>query len=121
MSLNIKNLSNNNQEEIFEGQEEKTLKLFLVRSNHYGYDTYSSFLIACFEQDDANKFHPRTEKDNNIVWDESKEVWFEEGYDSTHFNTTWADSPDETSVEFIGIYSGTESEPVILMTSFNAG
>ena len=121
MSLNIKDLSNKSQEETLKNQEAKTLKLFLVRSNHYGYDTYDSFLIACFEQEDANKFHPRTEKDNNIVWDKSKEVWFEEGYDSTHFNTTWADSPDETEVQLIGIYSGPENKPTILMTSFNAG
>jgi hypothetical protein len=125
MSLNIENLLNENQE-AFEDQQQ-SLKLFLVRSSHYGYDTYDSFLIACFKEEDANKFHPRSEKGDNIIWDEASEAWTEKWYSGgervtcKYFNTTWADNPNKTEVQFIGSYSGSENEPIILMRSFNAG
>ena len=83
------------------------MKIYVLRQDqHIGYDTYDSLVVAAENEESARQIHPNDgglDPWNNRNWGE------------------WCNSPDLVSVELVGTYEGKETEPHIILASFNAG
>lgn len=85
------------------------MKIYVLRQDqNNSYDTYDSVVVAAEDEESAKRIHP-----DHTLGDNWKDNW--EHQDS------WCESPDLVSVEYIGTYEGKETEPHVILASFNAG
>lgn len=84
------------------------MNLYLIsQSVNSNYDTYDSAIVAAPDEDTARRMHPRRGLEAPSRWE------FRPGSDWTaHENVT---------VEYIGDTLGNETEPRVILASFNAG
>ena len=84
------------------------MKIYVLRQDQRdSYDTYDSLVVAAKDEDSARQIHPN---DGGLDPWSSESNWGER-----------CDSPDLVSVEYIGTYEGTKTEPHIILASYNAG
>jgi hypothetical protein len=97
-------------------KENNMLRLYKISQTVVrGYDTYSDAVVAARNGDEAAKIHPATEKRYpQFVIPATWDPWDPER------NETWAQSPDDVIVEYLGIADEHVKEGVIC-SSFHAG
>lgn len=80
----------------------KVLKLWLIsQDDNTGHDTYDSAVVAAYTEDEARQINP------GGGW--------EDGCD------TWCETPEQVTVEYLGIAATLGMEPGVVLSSFNAG
>lgn len=80
----------------------KILKLWLIsQDDNTGYDTYDSAVVAAYTEDEARQINPEGEW--NRVW------------------SSWCKTPEQVTVEYLGIATTMCMKPGIVLSSFNAG
>ncbi len=85
------------------------MNLYLIDQNfNTNYDTYDSAVVIAENEDQARLIHPS-------YYVESLDQWWEYGYGS------WAKSPDQVTVTYLGVYEGEPVKSPIICASFNAG
>ena len=97
------------------------MKIYKVsQSENTDYDSYDSFVCYANTKEEAMKMHPSgsptTRWDENLQkqvlckWDDPKLFW-----------NDWATSEDNVEVQHIGETFTNETEPGVILASFNAG
>ena len=77
------------------------------------YDSYDSFCIVANSEEEARELANNTDGDESWKWDTtSKEL--------NRIKTNFWLNPLETKLKLIGYYIGEETNPFILISSFNA-
>ena len=75
---------------------------YLTQNTNRGYDTYDSCVVAATSKRGAQKIRP-----DDSTWEKD------------HYNS-WADTPEQVNVEYLGIAKeGTKTG--VILASFNAG
>jgi hypothetical protein len=86
------------------------MKIYVLsQDQNDGYDTYDSVVVAAEDEESAKRIHP-----DYTLGDNWKDNWEHQDY-------SWCESPDLVGVEYIGTYEGKETEPHVILASFNAG
>jgi len=92
------------------------LKLFHVEGTATGYDTYSDFVCAAEDIEEARRIHPSSWRE--VAWSDEHHGWLE-GSDPL-FDSSWDLSIETVTVTEIGVAS--ENVKVgIICSSFHAG
>lgn len=78
----------------------------LSQTQNNGYDTYDSCVVAASTEEIARAVHPATDSTMD-------------GWDRRY--KTWANTPADVTVEYIGHTDRDYAEGTIIITSFNAG
>ena len=84
----------------------------LIQNENRGYDTYDMCVVAAPDENTAKTIHPG----RGLIWSPGR--WCREDREWT--DDTWANDPDNVTVEFIGVAKEGQKAGVIC-TSFNAG
>jgi len=79
----------------------------ITQSENNGYDTYDAAIVIAPDESAARYIHP----DGDLTWSK-KGAW--------DYSYSWCCSPDEVTVELIGVAIDTAPAGVVL-ASFNAG
>lgn len=92
------------------------LNLYLLtQTDNTGYDTFDSCVVAAPDEATARTIHPR----NDIRWN-GREWAYTDGYQGYAGESGWAFTPDDVTVEHIGVTVA--DRPVgVVCASFNAG
>ena len=83
-------------------------RLYLISQRvKRGYDTYDSAVVVASSLEEAKMIHPNGDLVNNILEDGN--------YGS------WANTADQVSAEYLGVYRGDLGLNSVICASFNAG
>ena len=95
------------------------MNLYLLSQKiNKGYDTYDSCVVVAEDRDLAKMIVPFDidEDDEDInPWSNS-----EESYNNS-YNRGWCNTPEEVTVEYLGVAKEGSKENTVICSSFNAG
>jgi hypothetical protein len=88
----------------------------IKQSVNYGYETFSDAVVVANNEIEASLIHPDMNSEYFEKWP------FVENEDGTNWDRNdWAYTPDQVTVEFIGIANDKFTVPTVICSSYHAG